>query len=173
MGLTIQGLQQANPSSPRNQGPPPPLNTTKPVSYSPCSVHSVPEFNPHVALHGVWCPPAPGYEYIWLINYCQSQLTSVRCQVSGHAHTPRMGISPSPTQWRRDNQNRCPRTSLVAQWLRIHLPMQGTWIWAVVREDPTCRRATKPVRRNYWACALEPASHNYWSPRHNHWILHA
>ena len=54
-------------------------------------------------------------------------------------------------------------TSLVAQWLRICLPMQGTWVWAPVWEDPTCRGATKPVRHNYWACALEPASHNYWA----------
>ena len=45
-------------------------------------------------------------------------------------------------------------TSLVARWLRIHLPMQGTQVWALVREDPTCRGATKPVHHNYWACAL-------------------
>ena len=56
-------------------------------------------------------------------------------------------------------------TSLVAQWLRIRLPMQGTRVWALVWEDPTCRKATKPLRHDYWACALEPASHNYWSPR--------
>ena len=56
------------------------------------------------------------------------------------------------------------KNSLVAQWLRIHLPMQGAHIQALVREDPTCRGATKPVRHNYWACALEPVSHNYWSP---------
>ena len=55
-------------------------------------------------------------------------------------------------------------TSLVVQWLRICLPMPGTWFWALVREDLTCCGATKPVRHNYWACALEPASHNYWSP---------
>ena len=55
--------------------------------------------------------------------------------------------------------------SLVVQWLKIHLPMQGTQVRALVQEDPTCRGATKPVRHNYWACALEPASHNYWSPR--------
>ena len=42
--------------------------------------------------------------------------------------------------------------SLVAQWLRIHLPRQGTRVWALVREDPTCRRSTKPVSHNYWAC---------------------
>ena len=43
--------------------------------------------------------------------------------------------------------------------------MQGTRVQALVQEDPTCRGATKLVRHNYWACALEPASHNYWSPR--------
>ena len=39
--------------------------------------------------------------------------------------------------------------SLVAQWLRIRLPMQGTWVQALVWVDPTCRGATKPVRHNY------------------------
>ena len=56
------------------------------------------------------------------------------------------------------------RAFLVAQWLRICLPMQGTWVQALVWEDPTCRGATKPLRHKYWACTLEPASHNYWSP---------
>ena len=41
--------------------------------------------------------------------------------------------------------------------------MQETLVRALVQEDPTCRRAAKPVRHNYWACALEPASHNYWA----------
>ena len=40
-------------------------------------------------------------------------------------------------------------TSLVAQRLRICLPMQGTRVRALVGEDPTCRGATKPVRHNY------------------------
>ena len=51
-------------------------------------------------------------------------------------------------------------TSLVARWLRIRLPMQGTRVWSLVREDPTCHGATKPVRHNYWACVtqlLKPA----------------
>ena len=56
------------------------------------------------------------------------------------------------------------RTSLVAQWLRICLPTQGTRVRALVRKDPTCCGATKPVCHNYWACALQPTSHNYWSP---------
>ena len=40
-------------------------------------------------------------------------------------------------------------TSLVAQWLRIRLPMQGTWVRTLVWEDPTCHGATKPVCHNY------------------------
>ena len=36
-------------------------------------------------------------------------------------------------------------TSLVAQWLRIRLPTQETQVQALVREDPTCRGATKPA----------------------------
>ena len=40
-------------------------------------------------------------------------------------------------------------TSLVAQWLRIHLPMQGTQVRSLVLEDPTWRGATKTVRHNY------------------------
>ena len=39
--------------------------------------------------------------------------------------------------------------SLVAQWLRICLPMQETRVRALVWEDPTYRRATGPVSRNY------------------------
>ena len=31
----------------------------------------------------------------------------------------------------------CTGASLVAQWLRICLPMQGTWVRALVWEDPT------------------------------------
>ena len=46
--------------------------------------------------------------------------------------------------------------------------MQGTWVRALVWEDPTCRGATKPVRHNYWAhvpqllkpARLEPVLHN-------------
>ena len=53
--------------------------------------------------------------------------------------------------------------------------MQGTRVRSLVQEDPTRRGATKPMCHNYWACVLEPASHNYWSPcalepaRLNYW----
>ena len=41
------------------------------------------------------------------------------------------------------------RASLVAQWLRICLLMQGTRVRALVWEDPTCHGATGPVSHNY------------------------
>ena len=37
------------------------------------------------------------------------------------------------------------RASLVAQWLRVCLLMQGTRVRALVWEDPTCRGAARPV----------------------------
>ena len=64
-------------------------------------------------------------------------------------------------------------------WLsgkRICLAMQKAWVQSLVWDDPTCCRATKPERHNYWACSpqpgsrncrtcsLQPGSHNYWSP---------
>ena len=39
--------------------------------------------------------------------------------------------------------------SLVVQWLRIHLPLQGTQAPFLVREDLTCLGATKPVCHRY------------------------
>ena len=41
------------------------------------------------------------------------------------------------------------RASLVAQWLRVCLPMQGTWVRALIWEDPTCHGAAGPVSHNY------------------------
>ena len=41
------------------------------------------------------------------------------------------------------------QASLVAQWLRIRLLMQGTRVQALVWEDPTCCGAAKPVCHNY------------------------
>ena len=40
----------------------------------------------------------------------------------------------------------------MAQWLRVSLPMRGTRVHALVREDPTCRGAAGPV-----TMAAEPA----------------
>ena len=69
--------------------------------------------------------------------------------------------------------------SLVAQWLRIRLPMQGTRVRALVQEYPTCRGAAKPMCHNYWVCVpqllkptcLEPMLRNKRS-HHNEKTAH-
>ena len=48
-----------------------------------------------------------------------------------------------------DREKRDSRAFLVVQQLRIHLPMQGTWVRALVWEDSTCCGATKPMGHNY------------------------
>ena len=40
-------------------------------------------------------------------------------------------------------KNKTTKTSLVVQWLKILLPMQGTRVWSLVWEDPTCHGATR------------------------------
>ena len=61
-------------------------------------------------------------------------------------------------------------TSLVAQWLRIRLPMQGTQVHALIQEYPTCRGATRPVSHNYWACASGACAPQQERPRQ--WEAH-
>ena len=48
------------------------------------------------------------------------------------------GKSRDPSSFKR-----C-RTSLVVQWIRIRLLVHGTHVRSLVREDSTCRGATKP-----------------------------
>ena len=59
-----------------------------------------------------------------------------------------LGIYPKEVKM-STQKSTCTCTSLVAQWLRIRLPMQGTQVRALAWEGPTCRGATKPVRHNY------------------------
>ena len=40
-------------------------------------------------------------------------------------------------------------TSLVVQWLNVHLPVQETQVPSLVWEDLTCLGATKPTSHNY------------------------
>ena len=37
----------------------------------------------------------------------------------------------------------------VALWIKIHLPVQRSWVPCLVQEDSTCCRAAKPVHDNY------------------------
>ena len=92
-------------------------------------------------------------------NYVQIHLSSER----GHSFYQFLNGLMSSTQ-KKDiknfilHQRNCAahqtsrdllRASLVAQWLRICLPMQGTRVQALIREDPTCHGAAKPVCHNY------------------------
>ena len=65
---------------------------------------------------------------------------------------PGWGTKILQATWRGKNKTKLKilvhRASLVAQWLRICLPMQGTRVRALVWEDPTCRGATRPVSHN-------------------------
>ena len=47
-------------------------------------------------------------------------------------------------------------TSLLVQWIRIRLPMQGTWVQSLVQEDSTCNEQLSPG-----TTTTEPASHKY------------
>ena len=46
----------------------------------------------------------------------------------------------------------------MVQWLRIHLPMQRTWVPSLVWEDFTCCGATKLMGHNYGALEPVPCS---------------
>ena len=52
-------------------------------------------------------------------------------------------------------QNMIYGTSLVVQWIRFFLLVQGTQVQPLVREDLMCCRATKPVSHNCRACGLQ------------------
>ena len=51
-------------------------------------------------------------------------------------------------------------TSLLAQWLRILLPIQGAQVQSLVFEDFTGHRAKKPICHNDWVCAPNYLSHS-------------
>ena len=52
--------------------------------------------------------------------------------------------------------------SLVVQWIRICLAMQGTPIWSLGCDDPTCHGATKLICHDYWACAPQQEKPPQW-----------
>ena len=64
-------------------------------------------------------------------------------------YTP-LATLPSTRTWYSvsDFKNAFFWASLVAQWLGVRLPMQGTGVQALVREVPTRCGAMKPVRHN-------------------------
>ena len=65
--------------------------------------------------------------------------------------------------------------SLVVCSLRICLPMQGTQVQSLAREEPTCHGATKSEHHNSWSpCTLQSVlcnkrSHHSEKPIHHSW----
>ena len=49
----------------------------------------------------------------------------------------------------KETQKRGCRTSLGAQWVCIHLPVQAKWLPSLVREHSPWRRAAEPMGRGY------------------------
>ena len=95
-----------------------------------------------------FCFYTPHYEHLYSIRF-SSCLSSVFPDQS----EKRLSFNSQGTVAKSTSLNSVlklePGASLVAQWLRICLPMQGTRVQALVWEDPTCLRATKPVSHNY------------------------
>ena len=77
------------------------------------------------------------------------------------------GISKTSDHWPFSSKKSPTKnywgSSLVLQGIRINLPMQGTRVWSLVWEDPTCLGATRPLSHNYWACGLEPENLYCWA----------
>ena len=68
-------------------------------------------------------------------------LKKLKIELPYDSATPLLGIYPEKTIIQKDT---C-RASLVAQWLRVRLPMQGIRVRAPVWGDPICRGAAGPV----------------------------
>ena len=81
-------------------------------------------------------------------------LKKIKVELPKDPAIPLLGIYPDKTLLQKDICG----DPLVVQWLRIRLPMQGTWVQSL--EYSRCHEATKPVLHNYGAGALASKLHN-------------
>ena len=88
-------------------------------------------------------------EICWAWFWCGECLLTKRVLSAGVHGGEQIYVSA----WLKLTLKNILRASLVAQWLRVCLPMQGTRVRALVWEDPTCRGAAGPVSHDCWACA--------------------
>ena len=120
--------------------------------------------------------------YLWH----NSALMTLTCTIQGQSTPKRLPSSDFPS--RTAHKTSFPwcsapvedishsRTShwsfpLVVQWLRIHLPMQETWVQSLVQGDShatekpsPCATAAEPAHCNHWSSCLEPVLCNERSP---------
>ena len=85
--------------------------------------------------------------FLWAENTAASWLAP--WALSPHQTLASWGFSGYEKKLSKNAFKRDGGTSLVVQWLRIHLPTQGKWVRSLVWGDPTCRRATKPMCHNH------------------------
>ena len=81
--------------------------------------------------------------------HCQGKVGSLSPEAIERALASLLKLLKTKYMSDRQVNKKWMRASLVAQWLRIRLPMQETRVQALVWEDPTCHGATKPMRHNY------------------------
>ena len=81
------------------------------------------------------------------LDYYNSILTGL--PVSALASLPSSQSDPVKTYIRGFPGGAVVKNQPASQWLRIRLPMQGTWVRTLVWEDPTCCGAIEPMRHNY------------------------
>ena len=72
------------------------------------------------------------------------QLTALTLEARGSLDTEHWRQGAKFSGFRKPKSG----ASLVVQWLRIHLVMQGTPVRTLDLEDPTCCKATKPLCLN-------------------------
>ena len=103
------------------------------------------------------------FSHFWIIQLRSNENKSIhRCCSEASFSMFRIPQYEWIGQYRQDCLS---QASLTAQGYRIRPQMQETQVQSLVQEDPTCRRATKPMRYSCWACAPpEPGNHNSWSP---------
>ena len=112
-------------------------------------------FLPYLHSSSFWMlPRSPEWTWGCLSTTPQLSISSPRATHTTPTSLVRLSLRKTKLLWRS-----CPLhsllkkllggASLVAQWLRICLPMQGTRVRALVWEDPTCHGATGPVSHNY------------------------
>ena len=103
-----------------------------------------------IDIYRIFHPKTADYTFFSSAHGTFSRIDHILYHKSSHSKFKKIEITSSI--FSDDNAMRLEmnyRTSLVAQWLRICLPMQGTRVRALVWEDPTCRRATRPMSHNY------------------------
>ena len=131
-------------------------STTLPQS-SGCTFYSISRVHP--CAKNSYCSVCWFCCYLEVFITFSSVNTSVELQfsakTSGFLHpTPQKlceswpkSILPVCTEMRLDSvflalEDPQPGTSMVVQWLRIRLPIQGTWVWSLVAELRYCRITT-------------------------------